>query len=87
MGLNAAGEEGMEVEMGGLVEARLRRWPVSGGEESERARLSCSRSAALLGASRENTARLELCVGVLGGDERPEAKKQKSQKQTGHDES
>lgn len=65
-----------EARMGGLAELRGRAWRgvVSQGEEGERDRSSPS-SRAGLWASSENTGGLGVWVGVLGGDDRPEAGK------------
>lgn len=58
---------------GGLAEGRLKRWPVSRGEERERLRSSgCSGSLRL--TSRGNGGGcLVTCIGVVGGEERLEA--------------
>lgn len=59
--------------IGGLVVEvlRLKRWPVSGGDERERERRSSTRSTGL-GVSTEKTGGTGLCVGVVGGVESPE---------------
>ncbi|KAL7840579.1 hypothetical protein AOLI_G00259020 [Acnodon oligacanthus] len=58
---------------GGLVEGKVKRWPVSRGEERDRSRSSgCSVSLRL--PSRGNAGGcLVTCVGVVGGEERLEA--------------
>lgn len=50
---------------------RLKRWPVSGGDERERERRSSTCSAGL-GVSIGKTGGTGLCVGVVGGVESPE---------------
>ncbi len=59
--------------IGGLVVEvlRLKRWPVSGGDERERERRSSTCSTGL-GVSTEKTGGTGLCVGVVGGVESPE---------------
>lgn len=62
--------------MGGLAEGRLRRWPVSGGIDSERDRLLVSTGSVLGVIGRTswvNAGWLDDWVGVGGGVEIPEA--------------